>query len=72
MKLLETNPVPVVPLALQNLWGSVFSRVDGAAMRKPFRRGMFSSVGLAAGPAVAPDHVTPAVLRERVTHLLAS
>jgi len=46
--------------------------VDGAAMRKPFRRGMFSSVGLAAGPAVAPDHVTPAVLRERVTHLLAS
>jgi 1-acyl-sn-glycerol-3-phosphate acyltransferase len=72
MKLLATNPVPVVPLALQNLWGSFFSRVDGAAMRKPFRRGMFSPVGLVAGPAVAPDHVTPAVLRERVTRLLAS
>ncbi|MGH8798456.1 MAG: MFS transporter, partial [Caldimonas sp.] len=26
MKLLETHPVPVVPLALQNLWGSFFSR----------------------------------------------
>ena len=38
MKLLETNPVPVVPLALQNLWGSYFSRFDGAAMSKPFRR----------------------------------
>ena len=32
MKLLETHPVPVVPLALQNLWGSYFSRKDGAAM----------------------------------------
>ena len=34
MKLLESNPVPVVPLALQNLWGSYFSRVDGAAMKQ--------------------------------------
>ena len=39
MKLLEANPVPVVPLALRNLWGSFFSRVDGNAMSKPFRRG---------------------------------
>ena len=54
MKMLETNPVPVVPLALQNLWGSFFSRVDGRAMREPFRRGLFSSVGLVAGEPVAP------------------
>jgi 1-acyl-sn-glycerol-3-phosphate acyltransferase len=72
MKLLETNPVPVVPLALQNLWGSFFSRVDGAAMSKPFRRGWFSRVGLVAGDAVAPVGVTPAALHERVAHLLAS
>ena len=45
MKLLEANPVPVVPLALQNLWGSFFSRIDGGAMTKPFRRGFFSRVG---------------------------
>ncbi|MEO5696396.1 MAG: 1-acyl-sn-glycerol-3-phosphate acyltransferase, partial [Burkholderiaceae bacterium] len=72
MKLLETNPVPVVPLALQNLWGSYFSRIDGGAMRKPFRRGWFSRVGLVAGPALAPAGVTPAALRERVAQLLAS
>ena len=72
MKLLETNPVPVVPLALQNLWGSYFSRVDGAAMRKPFRRGLFSSVGLVAGAAVPPAGVTPAALQARVAQLLAS
>jgi 1-acyl-sn-glycerol-3-phosphate acyltransferase len=40
MKILETHPVPVVPLALQNLWGSYFSRIDGGrAMTRPFRRG---------------------------------
>ena len=72
MKLLESNPVPVVPLALQNLWGSFFSRKDGAAMTKPFRRGLFSPVGLVAGDAVAPAAVTPSALRERVGALLAS
>ena len=71
MKILQTHPVPVVPLALQNLWGSYFSRAEGGtAMVKPFRRGLFSAVGLVAGPAVAPVDVTPAVLRERVAGLL--
>jgi 1-acyl-sn-glycerol-3-phosphate acyltransferase len=72
MKLLETNPVPVVPLALQNLWGSFFSRKDGKAMSTPFRRGWFSRVGLVAGDAMQPAGVTPASLRERVVGLLAS
>jgi 1-acyl-sn-glycerol-3-phosphate acyltransferase len=72
MKLLETNPVPVIPLALQNLWGSFFSRAGGKAMRQPFRRGLFSRVGLVAGGAVEPREVTPAGLRARVEGLLAS
>ena len=72
LKLLESNSVPVVPLALQNLWGSYFSRVDGAAMSKPFRRGLFSPVGLVAGDAVGPVGVTPVALRRRVAQLLAS
>ncbi len=72
MKLLETNPVPVVPLALQNLWGSFFSRRDGAAMSKPFRRGFFSRVGLVAGEPVAAASASPAGLRERVGALLAA
>ncbi|KNZ34160.1 MAG: glycerol acyltransferase [Methylibium sp. NZG] len=70
MKLLESNPVPVVPLALQNLWGSFFSRRDGAAMSKPFRRGFFSRVGLVAGVPVAAAQVSPSGLRERVGALL--
>ncbi len=72
MKLLESNPVPVVPLALQNLWGSFFSRADGRPMRRPFRRGFFNRVSLVAGDAVAPADVTPAGLHQRVSVLLAS
>lgn len=73
MKILQTHPVPVVPLALQNLWGSYFSRVEGgAAMVRPFRRGLFSRVGLVAGEALPAAAVTPALLRDRVASLLAS
>jgi 1-acyl-sn-glycerol-3-phosphate acyltransferase len=72
MKLLETNPVPVVPMALHNLWGSFFSRIGGAAMTKPFRRGLFSRVGLAVGAPIAAAEVSPALLRERVAGLLAA
>jgi 1-acyl-sn-glycerol-3-phosphate acyltransferase len=70
MKILQTHPVPVVPLALQNLWGSFFSRIEGSAMTRPFRRGIFSRVALVAGVPVAPSSVTPDVLRERVDGLL--
>ncbi len=73
MKILQTHPVPVVPLALQNLWGSYFSRIEGGtAMVKPFRRGLLSPVGLVAGPALVAAQVTPGALRERVAGLLAA
>src|SRR3989449_1291895 len=37
-RVIQRTPVPVVPMALRGLWGSFFSRVDGRAMRRPFRR----------------------------------
>jgi 1-acyl-sn-glycerol-3-phosphate acyltransferase len=70
MKILERRPVPVVPVALQNLWGSYFSRVEGSAMVKPFRRGLFSRVGLVAGTALPPADVSPAGLHTQVGRLL--
>ena len=70
MKILETHPVPVVPAALHNLWGSYFSRIEGAAMSKPFRRGIFHHVGLVVGPALKPEDVTPEGLQAVVQGLL--
>ena len=71
MKVLQTHPVPVVPMVLTNLWGSFFSRIEqGTAMVKPFRRGLYSPVGLEVGAAVPAAEVTPAGLRQRVQTLL--
>jgi 1-acyl-sn-glycerol-3-phosphate acyltransferase len=72
MKILEGHEqVPVIPSALHNLWGSFFSRIDGAAMSKPFRRGMFNHVGLVVGQAIPAAEVTPERLQDEVRKLLA-
>jgi 1-acyl-sn-glycerol-3-phosphate acyltransferase len=64
---------PVIPLALTNLWGSFFSRVEeGRAMVRPFRRGIWSRVGLNVGDPVPAVAVEPEALRARVGQLLAS
>jgi 1-acyl-sn-glycerol-3-phosphate acyltransferase len=68
----EGIEAPVIPMALTNLWGSYFSRIEqGGAMVRPFRRGFFSRVGLNVGHAVGPRDVQPTMLRERVQTLLA-
>jgi 1-acyl-sn-glycerol-3-phosphate acyltransferase len=65
--------VPVIPMALNNLWGSYFSRVEkNGAMVRPFRRGAFSRVGLNVGTPMAARDVQPQVLRERVAGLLTA
>jgi len=68
-RIIDRTPVPVVPMALQGLWGSFFSRVDGAVMKKPLRRGLLSKIGLAVGTPVAPAAVTPEGLQQIVTQL---
>jgi len=81
MKILETargdgvQDVSVIPMALTNLWGSYFSRIEVSggqptAMVRPFRRGLFNRVGLNVGEAVAAEKVTPEGLRERVAGFL--
>ncbi|HEV8691940.1 MAG TPA: MFS transporter [Ideonella sp.] len=71
MKILERRAVPVVPVALVNLWGSFFSRAEGGrAMVKPFRRGLFSPVSVVAAPAVPAEQVSPEGLQSTVQALL--
>jgi 1-acyl-sn-glycerol-3-phosphate acyltransferase len=68
-RILQRNPVPVVPMALRGLWGSFFSRKDGAAMTRPFRRGMFSRIELVTGPAIAATEALPQRLQTDVAAL---
>ena len=62
--------VPVVPMALTHLWGSFFSRVEGAAMVKPFRRGFFNRVDLHIGEPITAQDMQPATLQNAVQALL--
>jgi 1-acyl-sn-glycerol-3-phosphate acyltransferase len=68
-RILAANPVPVVPMALSGLWGSFFSRIDGVAMKTPFRRGMFSAIGLKVGAPLEAAAATPERLFESVLTL---
>lgn len=80
MKILERAEadglqVPVIPMALTNLWGSFFSRVEvrhgeKTAMVRPFRRGLFNRVGLNVGEPMPSSAVTPEALQARVAQLL--
>lgn len=68
-RILQAQPVPVVPMALSGLWGSFFSRIDGPAMKKPFRRGALSRIDLRIGPALDATQATPETLRAQVLAL---
>lgn len=67
-RIIQRNPVPVIPMALQGLWGSFFSRKGGAAMNKVPRR-FWSKIGLVAGQPVQAEEVNAADLQQRVAEL---
>jgi 1-acyl-sn-glycerol-3-phosphate acyltransferase len=67
-QIIETTPVPVVPLALRGLWGSFFSRSsNGRSMRQWL--GLFSRIALVAAPPVPPANVTLEGLQASVLEL---
>ncbi|GAB7532406.1 MFS transporter [Pseudomonas sp. 3A(2025)] len=61
-RILEETPVPVIPMALQGLWGSFFSRDPNKGV---FRR-LWSRVVLVAGAPIAADLAKPVDVREQV------
>jgi len=69
MKILERSPVPVYPLALRGLWGSVFSRDKSNSFGRAFRQGPFSKLELVVGEVMQPQDVTPQALQEKVSEL---
>lgn len=67
-RILEETPVPVVPMALRNLWGSWFSRRGGPAMAKRPRR-FRSRIELVVGDVVPPEKATAEHLEAEVRRL---
>ena len=64
-RILEETPVQVIPLALQGLWGSFFSRDPGKGW---FRR-LWSRVTLVAGPPLTPAAADRQTLQAQVAAL---
>ncbi len=67
-RILERNPVPVVPMALCGLWQSFFSRSNGGAFRKPFRPG-WRRVAVVSGVPVPARAATAEQLHSLVSAL---
>ncbi|NMY12038.1 MFS transporter [Pseudomonas veronii] len=64
-RILEETPVPVIPLALQGLWGSFFSRDPN----KGFFHRIWSRVTLVVGQPVTAQAATPSHLQGLVGEL---
>jgi 1-acyl-sn-glycerol-3-phosphate acyltransferase len=64
-RIIATDPVVVIPMRLDGLWKSMFSY---STERRPFGR-MWQRVELRIGEPLAPEHVTAALLEERVAAL---
>ncbi len=67
-RIVEQTPVPVIPMALQGMWGSFSSRKGGAAFTK-FPRRLRSHVAVVVGTEVGPDQASPEYLEQAVRHL---
>ncbi|MCG8537278.1 MAG: 1-acyl-sn-glycerol-3-phosphate acyltransferase, partial [Pseudomonadales bacterium] len=67
-KIIEKNPVPVVPMALKGLWGSFFSHKDSKALTGMPRR-FWSRVELVAGDLIEPSQVSAPSLQAEVEKL---
>jgi 1-acyl-sn-glycerol-3-phosphate acyltransferase len=68
LRILKETPVPVIPLALSNLWGSMFSRFATTPWKRLPRR-YLAKIKLAVGDPVRPEDVSLKELRDSVVAL---
>ena len=67
-RIIDTTPVPVIPMALCGMWGSYASRKGGPAFTRLPRR-FRSRIELHVGEAIGPEQVTPELLHDTVAAL---
>ncbi len=66
-KLVRENPVPVVPVAIRNLWGSLFSRKDDGLKRRP--RKFWEKIEVIIGDPIPAEELTSERLEAEVRKL---
>ena len=68
-KTLARRPVPVVPMALRGLWGSIFSRKHASVGRMRLPRRFWSRIELVADAPVPAERAKAAALEAKVREL---
>jgi 1-acyl-sn-glycerol-3-phosphate acyltransferase len=66
-KIVDERPVTVVPMALCNLWGSLFSRRDPVRKRRPYK--FRARIELRIGQVIPPEELTAERLESDVRQL---
>ena len=69
LRALERRPVPVVPMALKNMWTSMWSRRDGRMRQMRLPRRFRAHVEVVAGPPVDGRGIAVATLEAQVRAL---
>jgi 1-acyl-sn-glycerol-3-phosphate acyltransferase len=69
-RILAETPVPVIPMAIAGLWGSMFSRRTPKIWQRLPRK-LWHRVVVDVGEPAAPENAAPEKLRERVCGLYA-
>ena len=70
-QILARDAVPVIPMGLSGLWGSIFSRAHGAALSKPWKARPLRKILLQTGAPIPPENVTLKGLQAEVEALSA-
>jgi 1-acyl-sn-glycerol-3-phosphate acyltransferase len=66
-KIVAEQPVSVVPIALCNLWGSLFSRRDPLHRRRPYK--FWAHIEMRIGKAIPPQELSAARLEAEIRRL---
>jgi 1-acyl-sn-glycerol-3-phosphate acyltransferase len=67
-RIVTETPVPVIPIAIAGLWGSIFSRRT-PRLRQRLPRKLWHRVVVNVGKPVPPEYTVPEDLRARVCAL---
>jgi len=65
--IVSEQPVPVVPIALCNLWGSLFSRRDPLHRRRPYK--LWARIEMRIGAAIPPAELSASRLETEIRRL---
>ena len=65
-RILAARPVPVIPVALKGMWGSLFSRRDSRLRRARLPRRFWSQIGLVIDDPVPSEQASAAAMESKV------